>query len=95
MKHVFDWHPRKATLNRLKHSVAFEEAASVFGDPTAIAFHDEAHSHHEDRELIIGHSERNRLLVVSFTRRGPKTRIISARRATAKERRNYEQGSIQ
>ncbi len=86
----FEWDERKAVTNVRKHGVGFEEAATVFADPHAVIFDDEAHSNAELRELIIGHSDRNRLLVVSFTERGEAVRIISARRATNKERRDYE-----
>jgi uncharacterized DUF497 family protein len=65
----FEWHSRKAAVNRRKHGVTLEEAATVFGDPLAAIFSDEAHSVGEVREIIIGSSDLNRLLVVSFTER--------------------------
>jgi uncharacterized protein len=86
----FQWDATKAASNRKKHGVSFEEAATVFADPLAFIFDDEMHSTGEVRELIIGHSNRNRLLVVAFTERPPAIRLISARVATAKERREYE-----
>lgn len=87
----FSWDRWKAAGNVEKHDVTFEEAASVFRDPMAIIFDDDLHSEDEDRELIIGHSERQRLLIVSFTERGDIIRIISARTATKRERDGYEQ----
>jgi uncharacterized DUF497 family protein len=86
----FQWHPRKAAMNAGKHGVTFTEAATVFQDPLASVFDDEDHSEDEHREIIIGHSNRNRLLVVSFTERNDVIRIISARRADQDERENYE-----
>ena len=71
--------------------MAFEEALTVFADPLARIFDDPDHSENEQRELIVGHSAQQRLLVVSFTERQPRTRIISAREATAFERRDYEE----
>lgn len=86
----FEWDDDKATNNLEKHGVSFEEAATVFQDPLALIFDDEAHSITERREIIIGHSTRNRLLLVCFTERGDKLRIFSARPATRKERQDYE-----
>lgn len=90
----FEWDPRKAAVNRRNHGVTFQEAATVFGDRLASIFTDEAHSIEEPRELIIGCSERKRLLLVSFTDRAGKVRIISARRATKRERQDYEENPI-
>jgi len=87
----FEWDDDKAAVNAKKHKVTFAEAATVFADPMAAIFHDEAHSEEELRELIIGHSAQKRLLVVSFTERAANVRIISARRATKKERQDYEE----
>lgn len=87
----FEWDPDKAETNRRKHGVTFEESLTVFGDPLAAIFDDEAHSIEELREIIIGYSEQNRLLLVSFTERNEKVRIISARRASKRERRDYEE----
>ncbi|MFO0964956.1 MAG: BrnT family toxin [Gemmataceae bacterium] len=87
----FEWDEAKAASNRKKHKVEFEEAATVFSDPLAAIFDDEDHSEEERREIIIGHSARNRLLLVSFTERGDVIRIISARQATRRERRDYEE----
>lgn len=90
----FEWDVRKAEANRKKHGVSFEEAATVFADPLAAIFADHEHSMEEDREIIIGHSESGQLLLVSFTERKEKIRIISARPATRRERREYEESPI-
>ena len=87
----FEWNDRKAQTNLRKHGVDFVEAASVFSDPLARIFLDEGHSTGELREISIGHSSRKRLLPVCFTE--PKTewiRVISARSATRREQRDYE-----
>lgn len=88
----FEWDEDKAKANAKKHGVTFEEASSVFADPLAAIFVDEAHSGGEElREIIIRHSEDGRLLLTSFTERGEAIRIISARQATKRERKDYEQ----
>jgi len=87
----FEWDAQKAAENLRKHGVAFDEALTVFADLLANIFDDPDHSGDEQRELIIGHSTVPRLLVVSFTDRGRRTRIIGARQATARERRYYEE----
>ena len=86
----FEWDDDKAASNLEKHRVSFEEAATVFRDPFALIFDDEAHSIEEQREIIIGHSTHNRLLLACFTERGDKLRLFSARPATRKERQDYE-----
>jgi uncharacterized DUF497 family protein len=88
----FEWDPVKAARNLAKHGVTFQEAATVFGDPLAITYSDPDHSGDEDRFLTFGHSIEGHLLIVSHTDRGDQTRIISARRATRKERKLYEDG---
>ncbi|MCD6261950.1 MAG: BrnT family toxin [Deltaproteobacteria bacterium] len=87
---IFEWDEKKAEQNIRKHSVFFEEAATVFSDPFSITIYDPLHSKDEDRFVILGMSENNSLLVVIHTERGDKIRIISARKATKKERRQYE-----
>jgi len=88
----FQWDARKAVGNRRKDGVAFEEAVTVFGDPLARIFEDEEHSVEERREIMMGHSVNGRLLVISFTGRAEHViRIISARLATRRERRDYEE----
>jgi uncharacterized DUF497 family protein len=86
-----EWDNVKAIANLRKHGVSFEEAQTVFDNPLAAIFDDEAHSFDELREIIIGHSQRNRLLIISFTERSTNIRIISARLVTKKEREEYEQ----
>jgi uncharacterized DUF497 family protein len=87
----FEWNRKKAGRNRVKHGVEFEEAQTVFGDLLAVVFDDEAHSADEHREVIIGHSLGNRLLLVSFSQPdGDTIRIISARIASRRERSGYE-----
>ena len=85
----FEWDPRKAQRNRVKHRVSFDEAATIFGDLRGLMIHDPDHSLSEDRFITVGRSSRNRILTVAHTDRGDTIRIISARRATAKEREQY------
>jgi uncharacterized protein len=91
MGYRFEWDAKKERANRAKHGVAFDEAMTAFGDPQALLEHDPDHSFAESRYLLLGQSKRGRLLVVSFTDRPPNTRIISARRATPRERAQYEE----
>lgn len=88
----FIWNRTKAAVNRDKHGVSFEEASTCFKDPRQAVFFDPDHSDLEERELLIGHSSTGRLLLVSYTLRGTRTRIISARRATTREIKVYAQG---
>ncbi len=89
---VFEWDRRKDRANLEKHRVAFSEATSVFGDPLARIFADEAHSASEHRETIIGQSRSKRLPLVCFTEpEEGRVRIISARRATRREQHDYEE----
>ncbi len=88
----FEWDEQKATSNVTKHGVSFQEATSVFANPLALIFDDEAHSTDELREVIIGHSIQGRLVVVIFTERAERRiRIISARQATKREQHDYEE----
>jgi len=90
----FEWDHDKAVTNLKKHGVTFDEASTVFADPLAVVFDDEVHSIEETREIIIGHSIASRVLLVSFTERGKDlVRIISARKATPRERKNHEEGT--
>lgn len=91
MEFQFEWDPAKAASNRAKHGVPFEEAQTVFFNPLAVIFEDAIHSADEPREIIIGHSARQRVLLVGFTERGRCIRIVSARRATRKEQNDYEE----
>ena len=88
----FEWEPDKATPNLEKHRVGFHEAATVLKDALSTTFADEAHSAEETRFVTIGASTRRRVLVVAHTERNDAIRIISARRATRRERGFYEQG---
>jgi uncharacterized protein len=90
----YEWDAIKAATNLKKHSVSFEEATTVFNNPLALIFEDELHSAEEHREIIIGHSRQNRLLLVSFTERPKAIRIISARIATQRERKDYESNAF-
>ena len=87
----FAWNERKAASNLLKHGIAFEEAATVFGDPLSDTFPDDDHSLEEQRFIIIGASESGKILVVAHTDDGELLRIISAREATPGERKSYEE----
>jgi uncharacterized DUF497 family protein len=89
----FEWHSEKAKSNLAKHGVSFDEASTVFQDPLSITIGDPLHSDDEDRFVQIGHSCNNRLLVVVHADRGGRARIISARLATRRERRNYEENA--
>ena len=86
----FEWDRTKAVSNLAKHGVGFDEAVTIFYDPLAATFDDPDHSIRERRQITIGYSSRDRLLVVAHTGRGRKVRIINARLATARERRNHE-----
>jgi uncharacterized DUF497 family protein len=87
----FTWDLNKAEENLMAHGVDFREAATVFADPLSTTFPDVDHSIGERRFLIIGMSALNRILVVSHTETGDTIRIISARTATRRERRFYEE----
>jgi uncharacterized DUF497 family protein len=87
----FEWDPGKATLNKAKHGVSFEEASSTFADPLAGIVDDPRHSIGEKRLVLIGISELNKLIAVMFTQRGDSVRLISARPVTRAERRSYEE----
>jgi uncharacterized DUF497 family protein len=87
----FEWDPEKASKNRRKHGVTFEEAATVFADFLSATIPDPDHSDREDRFIIIGVSKKQRPLIVSFTERGNQIRIISARELTPTERKQYEE----
>lgn len=85
----FEWDPIKASANLRKHGVSFGEAATVFADALSRDILDEERTGHEERFICIGHSYLRRLLVVGYTERGDRIRIISARRAGARERRAH------
>ena len=90
----FDWDERKNKRNRAKHGVWFEEAQSVFDDPRGRLFQDPDHSEEEERFVLLGMSSAGRVLVVVHCYRENESllRIISARKATKKEVRSYEEG---
>jgi len=87
----FEWDSRKSLSNKKKHGITFETASTVFGDSLSVTIQDPAHSIGEDRFITIGTSMDNRLLVVVHTDRDDTIRIISARRTTRNEKRQYEQ----
>ena len=91
MAYIFEWDPKKAESNARKYGVTFDEASTVFGDPLALLMPDPDHSLGEERHLLLGRSSQHRFLVVAFAERIPRTRLISARRATQRERRRYEE----
>jgi len=88
----FEWDKSKASSNKRKHGISFEEAQSVFYDDYAIQFFDDENSNEEDRFLILGHSNQSRILLICHCEKdaGNLIRIISARKATAKERKLYK-----
>jgi hypothetical protein len=88
--YIFEWDWKKAESNARKHGVTFDEASTVFGDPLGLLMPDPDHSLHEERYLVLGMSNQQRLLVVAFADRPLRTRLISARRATRREWRRYE-----
>jgi uncharacterized DUF497 family protein len=87
---AFSWDERKASANLRKHRVDSEEAATVFADPSAREYDDPEHSTHEPRFLLVGHSFAGRILLVVHAEKDGTIRIISARRATPREREDYE-----
>ena len=87
----FEWDPHKAETNLTKHEVSFEAAMTVFADPLARIFQDEQHSVDELREILIGHSAEGELILVNFTGIDDRIRIFSARKATRRERKDYEE----
>ncbi len=88
---IFQWDARKARSNLVKHGVGFEEAATAFGDERSITIPDPAHSLVEERFILLGSSEARRLLVIVHTVRGDSIRLISARVASRRERKSYEE----
>jgi uncharacterized DUF497 family protein len=87
----FEWDEHKAASNFTKHGVSFAEAATVFGDPRSLTIPDPVHSQMEERAIILGRSQPDKLLVVVHTERGDRVRIISARPASRRERQTYEE----
>jgi len=91
---VYEWHAEKAKANLHKRGVSFEDAATVFFDPLALTFPDPHHSGGEQREITIGHTARYQVVFVSHCQRGNRVRIISARKATRREHKQYEEGIV-
>ncbi|MEA1969056.1 MAG: BrnT family toxin [Thermodesulfobacteriota bacterium] len=87
-----EWDLKKEKLNRKKHGVAFEEAATALSDPMAATGADPDHSDYEERYITFGVSAKNRILVVSHTEEGETIRLISARKTSKGERKLYEEG---
>ena len=90
----FEWDDAKAEVNEEKHGVTFAEAMTVFADTLSVTGYDPRHSDEEDRFLTMGMSVDGRLLLVSHTDRGDAVRMISAREASRRERKDYEDGSF-
>ena len=89
-----EWSPRRNRANILKHGVDFEEAKSVFDDPLQLTVSDPDHSIDEKRYVTVGMSDRNRLLIMAHTIEDDRIRIITARRPTRSERKDYEEGGF-
>lgn len=90
MGYTFEWDSRKAAANLEKDGVSFQEATTIFGDPLSVTIFDPDYSDVEARFVDLGLSHRGKLLVVSYIERGDTIRIISARRASRSEQREYE-----
>ncbi len=88
----FEWNKNKAKTNLQKHQISFEEAKSVFDDPLSLTIDDETHSYDEKRYITIGESKIGRLILVGHTIGKENVRIISARKPTRGERKDYENG---
>lgn len=96
MRYYFEWDPNKAKTNQKKHGISFEQASTIFLDPRMIAVFDSEHSEHEDRWATIGLDRNGILLVVVHTFQQLdvdycRIRIISARKATRKESKQYQE----
>ena len=96
MRYYFEWDPAKGNVNIQKHKVSFQRAAEVFKDPHAISIFDDEHSQEEDRWITMGSDYNGRILVVSHTFRridedSFRIRIISSKKATKNERKQYEE----
>jgi uncharacterized DUF497 family protein len=87
---TFEWDSRKARSNLAKHGVGFQEASTIFGDPLSLTVPDPEHSLSEERYITVGRAFSGKLFVVVHTERGDNIRIISARRASRRERKFYE-----
>ena len=87
---TFEWDSQKARSNLAKHGVGFQEASTIFGDPLSLTIPDPEHSLSEKRYITVGRAFSGKLLVVVHTERGDNIRIVSARRASRRERKFYE-----
>jgi len=90
-EYAVEWDESKNLLNQKNHRISFEEAATILADPLEIMIEDPDHSSAEPRFISIGESFKRRLLVVSYTERGERIRIINAHTPTKRERRAYEE----
>ena len=90
----FEWDEAKSEANERNHGISFTEAMTVFADPLSLTAYDPDHSEFEDRYITMGLSAADRLLLVAHTDRGEITRIINAREATRRERKDYEDGNF-
>ena len=86
----FEWDDEKAVSNLKKHDISFEEGTTIFNDPLVVTITDPDHSKDEERYISLGISVQGRLLVVVHTERDERMRLISYRKATSAERKNYE-----
>jgi uncharacterized protein len=93
MRLTFEWDKRKARSNLAKHDVSFEEGATIFSDRLSLTIPDPEHSITEERHITLGRALTSKLLVVVHTDRGDNIRVISARRASRRERKFYEEGT--
>ncbi|MDQ3632979.1 MAG: BrnT family toxin [Acidobacteriota bacterium] len=91
----FEWDKEKAESNLKKHGISFDEAVSAFDDLFNVDLFDPKHSEDENRFILVGQSENERILIVSYAERGDKIRIINARKVTSKERKDYENGRFE
>jgi uncharacterized protein len=91
MSLIFEWDPIKARRNARKHRISFEEASTAFGDPFSITVADARSPAPEERLVLLGSTNRGRLVVVVHVERGENVRILSARRATRREQHMYEE----
>ena len=89
----FEWDPNKAKTNLAKHGVGFDEATTVFDDSFSLTITDPDHSQTEDRWISVARSHLGKLLVVVYTERGDNVPVISARLASKRERKQYEEGT--
>ena len=94
MQPQYEWDDDKAKTNLRKHRISFQEGATVFNDPLIATQHDPDHSSDEERYIALGRSVQGRILVVVFTERGDKIRLISCRKVTSRERREYEENDF-